>query len=112
MVYEYMCSLCEKVVEIECPMSEVGNLSPENQQKLKCPGFGKCEHISKEDEALVEKISFNKVYTSIAFLKFDQLPSEEKQKVLKKRASEDFKKNIEERKRVIQGSAIKQLRNI
>lgn len=111
MVYEYNCSLCDKVVEIERPMNEIGELSEENKAKLCCPGFGKCEFVTEEDKDIVDKITFIRAYTSVNFLNFDKLPSEEKTKILKKRASEDFKKNIEERKRVMQGTAISQLKS-
>jgi len=102
MIYEYKCPLCESIFDIEHPMSEVGNPSPETLEKLKCPGLGKCENIKEGEEELSSKIVFQRHYGSCNFMKFDSLSPTEKREVLKKRAAGDYKKNIEERKREMQ----------
>ena len=112
MIYEYRCSLCERIFDIEHPMSEVGNLSEETKAKMKCAGIGKCEYVNEGDEEIIDKIEFSRHYGAFNLLKFDSLSPQDKQAVLKKRASADFKKNLEEKKRVMQGDTIKQLKNI
>ena len=109
MVYEFKCPLCDKCVEVECSMSEISNLSDEKKQTLQCPGFGVCEHIEEKDIELSKNLKFLRNYT-VNFLKFDSMSPLEKQNVLKERSKQDYKKNIEERKQSLQGTAISQLK--
>ena len=112
MIYEYKCTICERHFDIEHSMSEVTNPTEDMLAKLKCPGSNHCEFITEEENHLCSQINFIREYSSVGHLKFGSLNVEEKQKILKKRATNDFKKNIEEKKRDLQGKAIKQLRNL
>jgi len=112
MVYEYKCPICDKHIDIDMPMSEVNNISEETKSKLRCPGYNYCEFITEDEKDLCDKIIFVRDYSSIQVLSFDMLTPLQKQAALKKRASADFKKNVEEKKRDLQGTAIKQLRNL
>lgn len=107
MLYEYECPKCKRVFEVQHPLSEIGNLSEENKKKTTCPDFGLCENNNKE-QVFFEKV----INTAPDIGKWGSLNNVQKQQILAKRSKEDFKKNVEEKKRVMQNDSVSQLRNI
>lgn len=112
MIYCYKCPVCERSFDIEHPMSETSNPSEETLKKITCEGFGKCEYIEESEQEISKNIVFNRDYSSVNFTKFNSLSPEEKRKVLKNRATKDFKKNIQEKKIALQQKAVNELKNI
>lgn len=104
MKYEYECPKCEEVFEVSHAISEIDNPSLKTLEKITCH----CPEGGTDEDIIFKKV----IMSAPSIGNWNSKTDAEKTKMLSDRSKKDYKKNIEERKMDMQGSAVKQLKNL